>query len=356
MQNQNHLIMIQLPTPDTIPVHWLWFQILLTLTFFLHLLLMNLVLGGSLLSVWDLIRGKKMKREAHNIPLLLALTINLGVPPLLFVQVLFGHFFYSSSIMMSVYWILVIPILILAYYAAYIFVRKSESKPLLGRISLIVSTLFILYIAFMFVNNSTMAIQPETWSRYFDQPGGTLLNLDDPSIYPRYLHFLVAAVAIASLGKAMWARYSSKVDEEEKNTRVKSNLKAFGWATALQFAVGTWFLLTMPKNVTLYFMGDNVVATLFMVIAILSALLIVFFALKGKLIQALIQGVFQVIIMVIVREFSRTSYLSELFSPKELTNVHEISSFIVFLLVFVIGILSLYFMYQLTVTNKTSQS
>ena len=44
-----------IPSADTIPVAWGWFQFLLLLTFPLHLLAMNALLGGLLLSAdgWD---------------------------------------------------------------------------------------------------------------------------------------------------------------------------------------------------------------------------------------------------------------------------------------------------------------
>ena len=96
-----------IPTADTIPVHWLWFQVLLIVTFFIHMILMNFLLGGSLLTAWDLLTGKVEKKASGSIPTLVALTVNFGVPPLLFVQVLYGHLFYSSSVMLAVPWILV---------------------------------------------------------------------------------------------------------------------------------------------------------------------------------------------------------------------------------------------------------
>ena len=344
-----------IPSPDTIPVHWIWFQVLLTFTFVLHLLLMDLVAGGSLLAIWDLIKGKQTSTETRQLPILIALTINLGVPPLLFVQVLFGQFFYTSSVLMAVYWILVIPILILAYYGACIFSRKISSN--LAKVSLIVSTLLIMYVAFMFVNNSTFALQPEKWGKYLTHPGGTLLNLSDASLWPRFLHFMVAAVAIASLGKAVWAKYFSKeANKEVKKSAIKRNLKTFGWATVVQFVIGIWFWLSMPSAVMKTFMGNNLIATLLMVIVILSALMIVFFALKGKLISALIQGVFQVVLMSIVREITRSTYLTGIFSPAQLENVHQTSPFVVFLLIFIIGLSLLYFMYQLAVKPKSNES
>lgn len=346
-----------IPTPDTLPVHWVWFQILLTFTFVLHLLLMNLVLGGSLLAIGDLVRGKSIDKESKHIPTLIALTINLGVPPLLFVQVLFGNFFYSSSVMMSVYWIMIIPILILAYYGAYIFSKRIDSNSTFGKAMLVLSTLLILYIGFMFVNNSTFSIQPDKWHAYTDNPGGTLLNLGDPSFWPRYLHFITAAVAIAGLGKAAWIRFfNKKAKPEVKEADIKKNLRIFGFATMIQFIFGIWFWLAMPKHVTMAFMGENIIATILMVLVLVSALLIIIFAMRGKLIPALIQGLFQVILMAIVREITRYTYLDGIFSPSHLENVHQNSPLIAFLLVFVLGLFLLFYMYKLAVepVNKKS--
>ncbi|WP_375720966.1 hypothetical protein [Saccharicrinis sp. FJH54] len=345
-----------IPTPDTLPVHWVWFQILLTFTFVLHLLLMNLVLGGSLLAVGDLVRGKSIDKESRHIPTLIALTINLGVPPLLFVQVLFGNFFYSSSVMMSVYWILIIPVLILAYYGAYIFSKRIDMNSTFGKAMLILSTLLILYIGFMFVNNSTFSIQPDKWSAYNDNPGGTLLNLRDPSFWPRYLHFITAAVAIAGLGKAIWIRFFKKADPAEKETGIKKNLRIFGFATMIQFIFGLWFWLAMPKHVTMAFMGQNIPATILMVLVLISALLIIIFAMRGKLIPALIQGLFQVILMAVVREIARYTYLEGIFKPSELENVHQSTPLLAFLLIFILGLFLLFYMYKLAVEPKTEKS
>ena len=165
-----------IPTADTIPVHWLWFQVLLIVTFFIHMILMNFLLGGSLLTVWDLLRGKLEKNASGSIPTLVALTVNFGVPPLLFVQVLYGHFFYSSSVMLAVPWILIIPILIMAYYGAYIFVRKADRAPVLSRGGLIFTSLALLYIAFVFVNNNTLAMQPDRWGIYL-----SLIHISEPT-------------------------------------------------------------------------------------------------------------------------------------------------------------------------------
>jgi len=344
-----------IPTADTIPVHWLWFQVLLIFTFFIHMILMNFLLGGSLLTVWDLLTGKLEKRTSGSIPTLVALTVNFGVPPLLFVQVLYGHFFYSSSVMLGVPWILVIPILILAYYGAYIFVKKTDKAPSLSKGALIFTSLSLLYIAFVFVNNNTLAIQPDRWGIYFEDPGGRNLNLGEPTLWSRYLHFLLAALAIGALGRAI-AYHFSKKNEKEKASQIKRNLKIFGWITVIQFAVGSWFWLTMPETVWKTFMGGSLFATAMMVAGWLLALLILHSAFTGRLVTAMVLGVLEVLVMVIVRDLARGAYLKDLFSPSQLENVGEQSPLIAFLLIFVVGLLAIYYMIRLMSKSKTSKS
>jgi len=344
-----------IPTADTIPVHWLWFEVLLIFTFFIHMILMNFILGGSLLTVWDLLRGKLEKKASGSIPTLIALTVNFGVPPLLFVQVLYGHLFYSSSVMVAVPWILVIPVLILAYYGAYLFVRNWERAPGWSRAGLLVTTLFLLYVAFVFVNNNTLAWRPERWSQFAGNPGGWNLNLGEPTLWPRYLHFLLAALAIGALGRAIAYRFSS-MEEQEKDFQIRRNLKIFGWITLLQLGFGTWFWLSMPDAVWKNFMGGSIFATILMVSGWLVALLIMHSAFTGRIIFAMVLGALQVLIMVVIRDLARAAYLDGIFRPAELENVGQYSPLIAFLLVFVVGLLALYYMIRLIFTSKTQQS
>ena len=344
-----------IPTADTIPVHWLWFQVLLIITFFIHMILMNFLLGGSLLTVWDILTGKLEKRASGSIPTLVALTVNFGIPPLLFIQVLYGHLFYSSSVMLAVPWILVIPILILAYYGAYLFVKKSTSAPLFSKFALVFTSLSLLFVAFMLVNNNTLAIRPERWEIYFDNPGGLNLNLGEPTLIPRYLHFVVASLGIGALGRAIAYRYS-KIESGEKDTQIKRNLKLFGWITIIQSAVGTWFFLTMPDTVWKTFMGGSLGATAMMVAGWLLALLILHSTFTGRFTPAMILGGFEVLVMVIIRDLSRSAYLKEIFHPSQLENVSQKSPLVAFLLIFVVGLFALYYMIRLMFNAKTTQS
>ena len=99
-----------IPTPDAIPVHWGWFKFFLILTFFLHLLFMNTMLGIAIIalarSLSDVGRTEAVNREiSQKLPYTIAFAVNMGVAPLLFIQVLYGQFIYTSSVLMAVYWL-----------------------------------------------------------------------------------------------------------------------------------------------------------------------------------------------------------------------------------------------------------
>ena len=137
-----------IPTPDTIPVHWVWFEILLTLTFVIHLLFMNVLLGSGLFAFWEEWRGRggepsSASQLSHAMPTALAMTVTFGVAPLLFIQVLYGQFIYTSSVLMAVLWLSVVGLLILAYYGLYIYHFKYQKLGGGRRVVLGVAVLFI---------------------------------------------------------------------------------------------------------------------------------------------------------------------------------------------------------------------
>jgi hypothetical protein len=337
---------ILVPLPDTIPVNWIWFQVLLVITFVIHLVLMNFILGGSLLALWDMYRRQPDSEPSGSIPTLVALTINFGVPPLLFVQVLYGQFFYTSSVIMAIPWIMVIPLLVLAYYAAYVYVKNMKKAPGWSKAGLITSTILLVWIAFTFVNNNTLALVPDRWSVYFENPGGWNLNIGEPTLFPRFLHFLVAAIAIGALGRAIYMHYT-KSEMDDRMEQVKRNLKIFGWMTILQMAIGTWFWLSLPKEIWLLFMGKNIYATVLMITGWLGALGILHAGFTGRLWQAILLGLLQVVIMVLIRDVVRQAYLGASFHPRDLENVREGSPLVAFLAIFLIGGFSIYYMVRM---------
>ncbi len=325
-----------IPLPDATPVPWGWFKGLLILTFVLHLLFMNFMLGGALLAFAGRLRGRPSPGETRSLPVLIALTVNMGVPPLLFVQVLFGHLLYTSSVLMAVYWISVIPVLILAYYASYVFAYRLEKSRTLATVMLGLASVLLLAIGFLFTNNMTMMLQPELWKSYFQSPGGTILNLGDATLWPRYLHFVVAAVAIAALGRSAFLAVKGRRENADYGARIRSGLKVFGYATVLQMLLGFVFWLTLPERISSLFLGGNIAYTAHLGAAILLALGSLHFAFRGRVAPTAVLALLTVVTMVVVRDFVRTAYLDGVFHPGDLPVRPELNPMILFFAVFVV--------------------
>ena len=73
-----------IPTPDLLQVPWGWFQVLLTVTFFAHLLVMNILLGCSIILFVRHATGRcgSLNREiGKKLPLTVASPLTLGWRP-----------------------------------------------------------------------------------------------------------------------------------------------------------------------------------------------------------------------------------------------------------------------------------
>lgn len=340
-----------IPTPDTIPAPS-WLMLLLNvITFLIHILFINVALGGSLIALFSRLKGNSVALEQSldgavttKIPTTFALGITFGVAPLLFLQVIYGHLFYTSSVLMAVYWILIIPLLIVAYYGAYIHMRNYNSAATLSKAALLGSSIILLYIALVFVNNITLMVQPEKWSAYFQNRSGTILNLGDATFLPRYLHFVTASVAVGGLFLAIVWKFRQKKNVEGAESKIKTSLQIFGIATSIQVIVGFWFLLSLPREIMLHFMGGNLLATILLFAGVILGIGAIILAFLNKLIPTMVHLLATVILMVSARAFLRSFYLSDKFQLSSLKLTPQYGVMALFFIIFIIGLVVVYYM------------
>lgn len=273
-----HVDPIPLPAPGS------WLSVLLGATFLLHVIPMNLTLGCAFIAPFAGWLGRRPDGAAYRtlarqltalLPVFLALTITFGVAPLLFLQVQHGRFFFTSSILMGWFWIAVIPLLLAAYSLLYVAAWKRDP---LGRGSpgaILVAAAFLASIAFLFTNNMTRMIRPDTFvETYRADPRGLTLNLSDPTIWPRYLHFLIASVAVSGLFLSVMALARRKKEGDEYASRIlRLGASLFVHPTFLQLLVGPWLLVRLPRDIRSRFLGGSTPETAALGSAILAALL-----------------------------------------------------------------------------------
>jgi len=335
-------MILPIPALDTLPAAWGWFQGLLMLMFPLHLLLMNAMLGFAVLSLYSLLKGGKTDRRlAHELakalPVLIAFAVNFGVAALLFLQALLGNFFYTSSVLMAVYWLCVPAILIVAYYAAYIYDFRFESLGKAGAIPIALATALFFTIAFLFTSNTTLMIEPIRWSGYFSDPGGTLLDAGSGALWARYLHFVTSGLAVGGLSVAVFGRWKARLDPPLGERAVKVGMHSFTMLTALQLGLGIWYLVSLPRPVMLLFMGGGKAATALLVagLALTLAALAAGFLRKVALSAGL--AVPLVFVMAFMRDAVRSGSLKPFYAPETLAVAPEYSPLLVFAVTLVLG-------------------
>jgi hypothetical protein len=341
--------------PNPLPAPYWIFKLLLIVTFVLHILAMNSLLGGAVLALAAKWRSKN--RELGNrifvdmskkLPVLLPATITLGIAPLLFLQVLYGQFFYASSIVVAWPWFLVLVLLTTAYYGFYYSSFKSGQDP--GKAATVssVSLILIFLIGFIYSNNLTLSQSPLRWkTKYFANPNGWNLNLAEPTLIPRFLHFMVAAVAVGGLLLVFLAFARWNQDREYARSIFRLGGKAFMFATMAQFVVGIWFLVSLPRNLRMMLLGQNVIALILLAMGVLGGIAAIFLmseALRAENVSFAAKYVSTVVAVVIaamavVRDMLRDAYLAPYYRPGQFAVKTQWSVFPLFLALFVGGVI-----------------
>jgi hypothetical protein len=318
---------------SALPAPWGLFELLLCVTFTAHLLVMNVALGGTLLALLSPGQGRGVVGDlAKRLPTSVAITVNLGVPPLLFASVLYGQYLYTAAILTAVTWLSLFVVVMAAYALLYLLQsRATGSGAGNGSLPLALAALLLLAASVILVNVSTLSLRPESWKAYFEHPGGTIINWEDPTLLPRWLHFVVASLAVGGLFVALTNRKAAGRGDAAAKDRVRLGLAWFNRATLAQVVVGLWFLFALPEDVGLLFLGGEpfYTAALLIGVALAGASLVQGF--KGAIGRATLFIVATVLVMVVVRELARRAFLAPYFLPEFLPVLPQYGPFVMFL-------------------------
>lgn len=347
-----------LPVPDAIPVPWGWFHALLLLTFLVHILLMNTMVGSVFIALVSSCRRGSTATPCSEfvsriLPFLIAFTVNFGVAPLLFVQVLYGHLLSTSSILMAVYWLAVIGLLISAYALAYLFQNRANTLGLAGVVVLLLIVSLFAAIAFVFVNNIGMMQNISSWSRYFAQPKGLLLNLEDPMQLPRYLHFLTSSVAVGGLAIAGYFHWQRKRGDWGGMDWIRIGCRWFSFSTMVNVLIGLWFLFTLPQGILSPATLDGRLLAATLAGGLVLSLPAIRAGLSGRVVPAIWWILATVILMVVARDLLRRALLAPWFNPSQLRVEPSFAPLVLFLVILVLGMGLIGWMALFTLRGRT---
>jgi cytochrome c len=277
--------LLQLPVPKDIPLDLPLpksiLVVLLIISFLLHILFVNLMLGGSILTLWYEIKGLRNKAYDHlarqiaqTITVNKSLAVVLGVAPLLSINALYTIYFYSANALTGLFWISIIPTVtvafLLLYAHKYLWDKLQNNKAL--HISIIGFAVFLfLLIPLIFLTNINLMLFPEKWSGV----QGFFSALSLPNVFPRYFHFLTASLALTGLfltwhfGLKSYG-FEQKIPGISRYTvRKKTYSLAFA-TTVMQLFFGPLLLLTLPSkgvawDLVLVILGGVIVAIVAMI-------------------------------------------------------------------------------------------
>ncbi len=365
-------MILPIPHPDPMPLPapvWL-LRTLLLLTFFLHVLFMNCLLGGTAVALVCSLRRTSSAFHARlasdlgrMLPSIFAFTITLGVAPLLFLQVMYGQLLYASSILIGVPWLAIIGMVVIAYYGVYFFSMKEHEQKSSTTVVLVLVLFLLASIAFVYSNNFTLMLSPERWlDLYRNNASGWNLNWSEPSLLPRYLHFLLGALAISGLGLIVMGL--RRQADEYRQWLIEQGSLLFTGATLINFGVGFWFLVKLPGPARLAFVGGNGLATTLLGFGFLLPLAAVahLFMAKTKkspqrqLVIGISCGVLTVAVMVVMRDVLRNLALAPYFNPNQLPVAPQWGIIGIFVVLFVAGLATLYYMLRIVAIATRMQA
>ena len=189
------------------------------------------------------------------LPTFLAFTVTLGVAALaVCASACSAIFCTASSILIGALWLVVIPLVMVAYYGFYYFSYTAEKQGRESRDACWDFRLAVLLgIAFIFVNNMTLGAEPRALAGDVSCASGRMepesrrplrgcraictLSMDR-------LHCSAAILAHLGMRKM-------KVDAEYGRWMVQRSALVFATCTGLQFLLGMWLLLAIPREIAM---------------------------------------------------------------------------------------------------------
>ncbi len=331
---------ISLPESDPM-VHGL-----LILAFLVHAIFMNLVVGGTLVTIMTdaigIVSGRMHYRQlattlANWLPGFLGVAVVLGVMPLVLVQVLYGPLFAPAVNILGDLWIMAFIAAMLGYGGLYGYTHWRASLIYRPGIQLALGTVIaamFLGVAFVFVTASVLMLHSEQWANI--QQGGFLSVLSLPTLLPRYGHLVLAAVAgmgifLVCYGLYLtWSGQASIGDEPKERYATWVTRYGVAWmltGTLPQIVMGPWLLLALPDFVRADLISGQSLGSFAFFVALSAALLSLVLLnaalmvpdVKGLAIGGMLSLVVTVCLMVVVRHAVRVSWLSQQYDTAALS-------------------------------------
>lgn len=267
---------LPLPLPAPVPV----LLAVLLVFFLLHIVFINMMIGGAFMTFWYQIKGLKDRKWdnlahdlANSITVNKSIAVVLGVGPLLAINTLYTTYFYTANALTGDFWIMVIPLVAVAFLLTYLHKFLWDRMPIWLHIGVMGVVLVIFaFIPMIFLTQVTLMVQPERWTEVRGFWDAALQT----QVMTRYAHFILSCPAMIGLMMVWsWRRKSDADIAHVGLSRTEGIRIGYAWAlwpTLGQFLVGPLAWLTLPA-VSGDTTGVNAVFALSIMVAALTCML-----------------------------------------------------------------------------------
>lgn len=238
--------------PFNLPGPTAFYVTLLVLTFAVSQACMHYVVAGSLYVAWaTLFPGRASVPRGDQplgatlrdwLPFLLSAAITAGVAPLLFIQVVYQRHFYTANLLLSWRWMVVVPVLIAAFYLLYLLKSKvMERWPVAVRAALAWGTAgCFVFVGFCWTANALLGINETRWPEIYITGSMPFAPVE---IVSRMLIWMGAAFMTLPAIVAWQLRWRQDFFTEVEAAVGTRSLAVMAWGGQLVLIVASWTYL-----------------------------------------------------------------------------------------------------------------
>jgi hypothetical protein len=271
----NAEMLYALRDPAGIPSHPLVFLLLAVLTFALHVAAVQVMLGAGALVLRGAFSAQPHWRRLaatmlNTAKIAVSVAIVIGVAPLLFVQVLYDPFWYTSNVLSARWVIGFILILIAGYIAMYGYYWRNPNlatQPAKSSWMMMLSLALLLLVGWIMHVLSYQMLWPEQWQQWYAPQGRIDASGSGLHAYSlaRFGFFIALSAPVTGAWLVAVRRYLQGAGEGDVAylaflARLARALMLPGGVLAL--AVGALWLLTLPEKMAFFATSPWMLATL----------------------------------------------------------------------------------------------
>lgn len=290
----NTEMLYALRDPAGVPSHPMVFLVLGVITFALHMAAVQVMLGAGVLTLRGAFSAERYWRRLAAAMLLTAkiavsVAIVIGVAPLLFVQVVYDPFWYTSNVL-SAWWVIsFIGLLIGGYISLYVFYWKNhdiEADGGRGGIWMVASLALLLSVGFIVHSLTNQMLFPESWMSWY-APNG-VVQPDGKSLHywnlPRFGFFIALSIPVVGAWIFAYRRYLQASEQPDAAylawlAPLAQKLMLIGGVVSV--VLGAVWMATLPEKMAWFAISPwSFIALLALLVTVAMPLV-----LKGKLDQ-----------------------------------------------------------------------